>query len=280
MTIIALCLIDTILVNRFSVFMTKFDFPTFRSKIETSFFNKADTMNEQHFLASYNRRDFLSPLITVDAVLFTYHEEMLKVLVVKRGDHPEKGKWGLPGGFVDEAQDSCLEDTVLRKLKEKTGVTPPYIEQLCAVGNSQRDARGWSVTVCYTALIAHQACETHIESVDSVMWLPIDDVAQKTLAFDHNELVDQARERLKQKSLYSIVPGFALPEVFTLPELQHVHEILIGKAIQKKSFRRRIEQADLLIDTGEKRAERGRPASLYRLKEASADYRFIRNLEF
>lgn len=260
--------------------MTKFDFPAVMFKIALSFFNKADAMNEQDFLAGYNRRDFLSPQLTVDAVLFTYHEETLKVLVVKRGNHPEKGKWGLPGGFVDEAQDNSLEDTVLRKLKEKTGVTPPYIEQLCSVGNSQRDARGWSVTVCYTALIAHQACEAHIESVDSVMWLPIEEVAQKVLAFDHNELVHQARERLKQKSLYSIVPGFALPEVFTLPELQHVHEILIGKEIQKKSFRRRIEQADLLIDTGEKRAERGRPASLYRLKEASADYRFIRNLEF
>lgn len=78
-------------------------------------------MNEQDFLASYNRRDFLSPLITVDAVLFTYHEEQLKVLLVKRGEHPEKGKWGLPGGFVDEVQDKCLEDTVLRKLKRKRG---------------------------------------------------------------------------------------------------------------------------------------------------------------
>lgn len=260
--------------------MTKFDFLLFRLKIVSSFSNKAYSMNEQDFLASYNRRDFLSPLITVDAVLFTYHEEQLKVLLVKRGEHPEKGKWGLPGGFVDEVQDKCLEDTVLRKLKEKTGVIPPYIEQLCSVGNSQRDVRGWSVTVCYTALIAHQACEAHIDTVDSVMWLPIDEVTQQSLAFDHQELITQARERLKQKSLYSIVPGFALPEVFTLPELQHVHEILIGKEIQKKSFRRRIEQADLLIDTGEKRAERGRPASLYRLKEASADYRFIRNLEF
>lgn len=260
--------------------MTKFDFPVFSLKIETSYFYKAHTMNEHDFLENYNRRDFLSPLITVDAVLFTYHEAQLKVLLVERGNHPEKGKWGLPGGFVDEAQDKSLEDTVLRKLKEKTGVIPPYIEQLCSVGNNQRDARGWSVTVCYTALIAHQACDAHIDTVDSVMWLPIDEVAQKSLAFDHNELITQARERLKQKSLYSIVPGFALPEVFTLPELQHVHEILIGKEIQKKSFRRRIEQADLLIDTGEKRAERGRPASLYRLKEASADYRFIRNLEF
>ncbi|SPY41382.1 NUDIX-family hydrolase [Proteus mirabilis] len=280
MTLNIYCLMDTIGVKSFSVFMTKFDFHVFNIKINSLSFYKVQTMNEQNFLANYNRRDFLSPLITVDSVLFTYHEGQLKVLLVERANHPEKGKWGLPGGFVDETQDNCLEDTVLRKLKEKTGVIPPYIEQLCSVGNNQRDVRGWSVTVCYTALIAHQACKAHIDSVDHVMWLPIDEVAQKNLAFDHNELIAQARERLKQKSLYSIVPGFALPEVFTLPELQHVHEILIGKEIQKKSFRRRIEQADLLIDTGEKRAEKGRPASLYRLKKSSADYRFIRNLEF
>src|SRR5699024_11198470 len=108
---------------------------------------------------------------------------------------------------------------------------------------------------------------------------PLDEAENMTLAFDHQLLIRQARARLRQKSLYSVVPGFALPDTFTLPELQHVHEILIGQPIQKKSFRRRLEQADLLIDTGEKRAERGRPAALYRLKPESKEYRFIRNLE-
>ncbi|OAT53186.1 bifunctional nicotinamide mononucleotide adenylyltransferase/ADP-ribose pyrophosphatase [Providencia heimbachae] len=240
----------------------------------------ANTMNEKDFLENYNRNDYLSPLISVDTVLFTYHENTLKVLLVERANHPEKGKWGLPGGFIDESCDNTLEDTVLRKLKEKTGVIPPYIEQLCTVGGQQRDKRGWSVTVCYTALIAHQSCEAHIDSVDSVRWVSIDEIESMSLAFDHRELYQQAHERLRQKSLYSIVPGFALPDVFTLSELQHVHEVLIGKSIQNKSFRRRLEQADLLIDTGEKRHERGRPANLYRLKSQSADYRFIRNLEF
>ena len=236
-------------------------------------------MNEKEFLANYDKSEYLSPLVTVDTVLFTYHENTLKVLLVERANFPEKGKWGLPGGFIDEVNDKTLEETALRKLQEKTGVIPPYIEQLCTLGNNQRDQRGWSVTVCYTALIAYQACETHIESVESVKWVDIGDIDKFTLSFDHLDLFHQARERLTQKSLYSIVPGFALPDVFTLSELQHVHEILIGKPIQNKSFRRRLEQADLLIDTGEKRHERGRPANLYRLKALSADYRFIRNLD-
>ncbi|MEX9754579.1 NUDIX domain-containing protein [Providencia vermicola] len=237
-------------------------------------------MNEQEYLAKYDKNAYLSPLVTVDGVLFTYHEETLKVLIVERANYPNKGMWGLPGGFIDETQDKTLEHAILRKLKEKTGVIPPYIEQLCTIGNDSRDKRGWSVTVCYTALIAYQACQHDIDSVESAKWVTIDEIENMSLAFDHNELYRQARERLKQKSLYSIVPGFALPDVFTLTELQRVHEVLIGKTLQKKSFRRRLEQADLLIDTGEKRQETGRPANLYRLKAESADYRFIRNLEF
>ena len=121
--------------------------------------------------------------------------------------------------------------------------------------------------------------EVYIVLRHNVKWVSLKEAEQLSLAFDHQSLIQQAKARLRQKSLYSVVPGFALPETFTLPELQQVHEILIGQPIQKKSFRRRLEQADLLIETGEKRADRGRPAALYRLKPASKDYRFIRNLE-
>lgn len=236
-------------------------------------------MDEKEFLAAYDNHQFDSPLLTVDAVLFTYHEESLKVLLVQRSNHPELGKWGLPGGFVDLMRDQCLEDTVLRKLQEKTGVAPPYLEQLQTFGNAKRDKRGWAVTVCYTALIAYQDCETHIATVTDVRWTDIETALNMELAFDHHIIIHQARERLKQKALYSIVPAYALPEQFTLPELQHLHEVLIDKPLQKKSFRRRIEQAELLIDTGEKRSEGGRPASLYRMKETSGSYTFVRNLE-
>lgn len=236
-------------------------------------------MDEQEFLTAYDKRQFDSPLLTVDAVLFTYYEEALRVLLVQRSSHPDLGKWGLPGGFVDLARDKCLEDSVLRKLREKTGVEPPYLEQLRTFGNAERDKRGWSVTVCYTALIAHQDCATHIATVADARWIAIDTAVDMDLAFDHQDIIDQARERLKQKALYSIVPAYALPEKFTLPELQHLHEVLIGKPLQKKSFRRRIEQAELLIDTGEKRSEGRRPATLYRMKDTSGNYTFVRNLE-
>ncbi len=239
---------------------------------------KRSSMNERAFLKTYNPKDFDAPLVTVDAVLFTFHEETLKVLLVERSNHPEKGKWGLPGGFIDLEKDKTIEDTVIRNLKDKTGVTPPYIEQLVTIGNNSRDKRGWSVTACYSALIAHQDCETNISTVTDAQWVKISKLSKVSLAFDHAEIIAAGRERLKQKALYSIVPAYALPKKFTIPELQHVHEALIGKPLQKKSFRRRIEQANLLLDTGEQRRESGRPATLYKIRNTSKEYRFIRNL--
>ncbi|WP_020394878.1 NUDIX hydrolase [Thiolinea disciformis] len=236
--------------------------------------------DEASFLANYNRREFDAPLLTVDPVLFTYHQAQLKVLLVERSAYPERGLWGLPGGFVQIDTDISLEDTARRKLQEKTGIIPPYLEQLYTFGSNQRDKRGWAVTVAYTALMAYQECASHIESVSDVQWQPLDQLNKLTLAFDHQQIIEFARERLRQKALYSIVPAYALPEKFTLPELQQLHEVLLGKPLQKKSFRRRIEEAELLIDTGEKRSDgSGRPAVLYRMKEGAGGYTFVRNLE-
>ncbi|MEB4589848.1 NUDIX domain-containing protein [Candidatus Thiothrix sp. Deng01] len=236
--------------------------------------------DEQAFLQHYDKTAYDTPLVTVDPVLFTYHEGQLNVLLVQRSGHPDRQMWGLPGGFVDLQRDATLEDTALRKLREKTGVEPPYLEQLHTFGNATRDKRSWSVTVCYTALIAHQECAAHIATVTDVRWVSMAQLATLPLAFDHGMIIEHARARLRQKALYSIVPAYALPEKFTLPELQQLHEALLGKPLQKKSFRRRIEQAELLIDTGEKRMDSGgRPAALYRMGKESGAYTFVRNLE-
>ncbi|MCL6417718.1 NUDIX hydrolase [Aestuariirhabdus sp. Z084] len=236
-------------------------------------------MNERDFLRDYDKNSYSSPLVTVDAALFTYQDECLKVLLIQRANHPERGKWALPGGFIDEQADTDLDVAVQRKLYEKTGVRIPYIEQLASFGSNKRDKRGWSVTIAYTALVAYQDCSALAESVSDTRWVPLQELPQLKLAFDHEQLILCARERLRQKALYSIVPAYTLPEHFTLPALQQVHEALIGKPLQKKSFRRRIEQAELLIDTGKKRAEGGRPATLYRMKPGAAEHFFLRNLE-
>jgi 8-oxo-dGTP diphosphatase len=247
--------------------------------LELSKFHSGREANMKTVDDQWDRDGIKLPLLTVDSVLFTYHEKSLKILLVQRSSAPEKGKWGLPGGIVDIEIDKDIESTALRKLVEKTSVEPPYLDQLETVGNKTRDPRNWSVTVCYTALIAYQSCEQHVNTVSDVRWVEIGEALKMRLAFDHNDLVLSARERMRQRALYSISSGYALPEIFTLGELQHLHELLIGKPIQKRSFRRRIEQAELLIDTGKKRQEGGRPAALYRMKEEAMIHRFVRNLD-
>jgi ADP-ribose pyrophosphatase YjhB (NUDIX family) len=237
------------------------------------------TMSENRKPEKRRQKAFNLPLLTVDSVLFTYHEKSLKVLLVQRSSEPEIGKWGLPGGIVDVESDKDIESTAMRKLVEKTSVKPPYLDQLETIGNQTRDPRGWSVTVAYTALIAHQNCEQHVSTVSDVRWVEINEALKMHLAFDHQNIIQISMDRMRQRALYSISSGYALPDKFTLAELQHLHELLIGKSIQKRSFRRRIVQAELLIDTGEKRQEGGRPAALYQLKDVSRTHSFVRNLE-
>ncbi|WP_211252101.1 NUDIX hydrolase [Vibrio rhizosphaerae] len=235
---------------------------------------------EAEFLRDYDRSSYLAPLITVDAAIFTFHDDELLILLTQRSEHPERGKWALPGGFVDESKDMCLEDTVQRKLREKTGVNAPYIEQLMSVGNHHRDARGWSVTIAYTALVAFQACQSFVENVSEARWMAYNEALVMELAFDHLDILQAARERLKQKALYSMIPAYALSDTFTLSELQKFLEVLIDKPIQKKSFRRRVEQANLVEEVGLRAAEgKGRPSMTYRLKDGARDFTFIRNLD-
>lgn len=236
---------------------------------------------EQAYLASYNIKDYDVCLTSVDSVLFTVIHGELHTLLVRRANHPFLGVWGLPGGFIDVQLDEDLSACANRHLAEKTGVTPPYLEQVASVGNKTRDPRGWSTTVTYYALMAHAHCTTDIDSVDDVQWLPLQQALNMELAFDHKQMIEQALARLQQKALYSLVPVYALPETFTLSELQQLHEVILGKSIQSKSFRRRIELADVLEETGElsQHKGKGKPAALYRVKEGAADYRFMRNLE-
>ncbi|PTY38255.1 NUDIX hydrolase [Saccharospirillum sp. MSK14-1] len=236
--------------------------------------------SEQSFLNTYNAADYPIVLLSVDAVLLTYHEDRLKVLLVERASHPAIGCWALPGGFIDQRADNQLEDAAMRSLKNKTGVAPPYIEQLGAFGSADRDPRGWSTTVAYTALIPYAACAAHIDSVSDSQWFDVDRLKTLKLAFDHQRIIEAGIERFRQKALYSLVTARALAEPFTLYELRRVHELLIGKTIQRKSFLRRIESSGVLKETGETKViDKGRPAMLYKTRPGIDDYRFVRNID-
>lgn len=236
---------------------------------------------EKQFIKSYNIHDYDVPLVTVDMAIFTVRNDQLHVLLVKRSQYPSMGRWALPGGFVDLKQDRQLGDTARRKLKEKTGIDTPYLEQVETVGNNQRDPRGWSVTVSYFALIPNDSIEAvTTEASEEMAWVTFDEaVAQYHLAFDHESVLQACYKRLKAKVQYTSLPINLLPEAFTLSELQNIFEILLGKTVEKKSFRRRILDADIIEETGAMKTGSNRPAKLYRMKKLSENHYFSRNIE-
>lgn len=236
---------------------------------------------EQEFLDAYNIHDFDVPLVSVDMTIFTIRDHQLQVLLVKRSEHPCRGRWALPGGFIDLARDQSLEQTARRKLKQKTGVDTPYLEQVATFGNAKRDPRGWSVTVTYLALLASEQIIMEPDSgSDEIDWVPVSGLPRRNkLAFDHQTILEACLDRLRKKVMYSSLPIHLLPEQFTLTELQQTFEIILGTPVEKKSFRRRIINADVLEETGAMRGGSNRPAKLYRLKAGSENHFFSRNLE-
>jgi len=235
--------------------------------------------SEKEYLKHYNIHDHDIPLVSVDIAIFTLLDGKLHVLLVERGNFPQKGRWSLPGGFIDLKQDKDLHATALRKLKEKTGVKTPHLEQVITVGNATRDPRGWSVTSVYMALIPYAPTSEFVSSVVDARWWPIDAALKQSLAFDHIELVTQARERLRAKAGYTALPMYVLNAPFTLTQLQQTYEELLGVELEKKSFRRKFPVDELLEEVGEGLPEggRGRIAALYRPKKGGERFTFLRS---
>ena len=233
---------------------------------------------EADYLNQYDARRFPSPLVTVGSVLFTVHQQALCVLLVERANQPQKGRWGLPGGFIDMAHDDSTRATALRKLTEKTGVSPSWLEQLDTFSGPDRDPRGWSLTVTWFALIAWVDCEPHIASVSDARWVPVDKLADYPLAFDHQAIIDAALNRLRQKTKYSLLPVYCLPDTFTHGQLQEATGVILGQPIQRKSLIRRFEASDMFEDTGESMATGTRKARLWRRKPGVDFHLFSRNL--
>jgi ADP-ribose pyrophosphatase YjhB (NUDIX family) len=224
---------------------------------------------------------FERPLTTVDLVIFTAREGGLSVLLVQRpeaADEPFPGRWALPGGFVDVRKDADLEACALRKLREKTGVDAPYLEQLGSWGNADRDPRGWSATHVYVALIADPDSKPHAGgNAQDARWWPVDgNRIKEKLAFDHTEILRAAVTRLLNKVEYTSLPAFLMPPEFTLTELQRTYETVLGRSLEKKAFRTRMLSSELLEEVPRMKEGRSRPAQLYRLKHRRKPVFFAR----
>lgn len=215
--------------------------------------------------------DFPRPLTTVDVAIFTVHEEALQVLLMQRPGTPGEpfpGLWALPGGFVDIDRDSDLETCARRKLREKTGVTSPYLEQLGSWGGRDRDPRGWSATHVYFALIPDPGAFRAGANAADAAWFPVVGEGVKAkLAFDHRDILAAAVNRLRGKVEYTSLPVYLLPKEFTVTELQRMFEIVLGREVEKSAFRTRLFSADFIEPVPRMREGQQRPAQLYRLRK-------------
>lgn len=207
------------------------------------------------------------PAVTVDLVIFTIAENDLKVLLIRRAREPFKGKWALPGGFIE--MEEALETAAARELEEEVGVSDVYLEQLYTFGEPKRDPRGRTISVSYFALV--DATQQTIRAADDAAdarWHSV--FKPPRLAFDHRQILDYAVWRLRNKIEWTTVGYELLPKKFTLSELQRVYEIILQKPVDKRNFRKRILAQGEVRELNETRNDGAhRPARLYSFKAKS-----------
>jgi 8-oxo-dGTP diphosphatase len=219
---------------------------------------------------------YARPALTVDCVVFGFDEGDLKLLLIQRGLEPFVGKWALPGGFV--RVEESLEQAALRELEEEASLTRVYLEQLYTFGSVDRDPRERVVTVAYYALVKlgdHRPAGA--SDARNAAWFSINDLPR--VAFDHEEIIESARERLQSKVRYEPIGFELLPKKFTLTQLQHLYEVVLETPLDKRNFRKKILSMDLLVETDEIEQDVAhRAARLYRFDETR--YRQLRKKGF
>ncbi len=275
-----------------------------------------DGLTEKEFLEAYDSSKYEKPSVTVDMLLFTIDElssdirknstKELKMLLVKRGDHPHINKWAIPGGF--DNVDEGLEDAAYRELKEETHLEDDiYLEQLKTFGdNVERDARMRVISVAYMALTKKDNISKTMSGDDAsdALWFTVSKedldktnsiislknaennisiayrvhkvkrdkyeyelITDEALAFDHIDFINTAINRLRGKIFYTDIAFNLLPEHFTLSELRQVYEVILGKKLDNGNFRKKI--SDLVEEVPEIVESKvgHRPSKYFKLRE-------------
>jgi 8-oxo-dGTP diphosphatase len=203
--------------------------------------------------------------LTVDCVVFGMDDEVLKVLLIERGLPPYEGEWALPGGFIQV--DETADEAALRELKEETGLGKVFLEQLYTFSGLERDPRERVISIAYYALVNlfdHQVQAA--TDAREAAWFSVDDVPP--LAFDHENILNVALDRLRGKLGYQPIGFELLPQKFALSQLQHLYEVVLERQLDKRNFRKKVLATGLLIETKEVQKDVAhRAARLYRFDE-------------
>ncbi|MBK1789695.1 NUDIX hydrolase [Persicirhabdus sediminis] len=191
---------------------------------------------------------YARPALTTDCVVFGLDQDDLKVLLIQRDIQPFEGKWALPGGFIQVGES--IDDCARRELEEETGLHDIFLEQLYSYGQPDRDPREHVITVAYYALVnLIEHAPKAATDARNAAWFSLDDLP--SLAFDHQTILETARQRLRGKVRYQPVGFELLPEKFTLTQLQKLYEIILEQKIDKRNFRKKVIKLGILIETDE-----------------------------
>lgn len=200
--------------------------------------------------------------ITVDVVILTLINNSIQVLLVKRLNEPFKDKWAIPGGYVRLSEN--LDQAALRVLKERTNVDNIYLEQLYTFGDPLRHPNSRVITCAYFALV--RAEDININSTPELGWHKVSDLPP--LAFDHKEIIQYSMKRTRERLEICPVAYQLLNERFTLTEMQKAYELIMGKSLDKRNFRKKALMTDGLIELDEfTKSSSKRPARLYTFKD-------------
>ncbi|MBP7557771.1 MAG: NUDIX hydrolase [Chitinophagaceae bacterium] len=202
--------------------------------------------------------------VAVDAIVFGYSKtDGVSVLLIQRRYEPYKSSWALPGGFVLEHES--LEEAVKRELKEETGATVNYLEQLYTFGEPQRDPRQRIIAVAYFALVKSAKYQELKATTDAenAQWFPIGQLPR--LAFDHKEIVRVAIERVRTKIRYQPIGFELLDKKFPFSDLEKLYTVLLDRPIDRRNFAKKIMALGILDETNElaKTDGKGRPSKMY-----------------
>jgi 8-oxo-dGTP diphosphatase len=201
-----------------------------------------------------------SPLVAVDVVIFTIDAGELQALLVEARSGPFAGRWVFPGGLVPvgEAPDA----TATRELTAQTGIRDLYLEQLRTFGEPARDPHAHVVSVAYFALVPDKGeAQTENPKYARIGWFPVR--ALPSLAYDHNAITAHALSRLQAKLEYTNIVYSLLPREFTLGQLQEIYEIILGRRLDRRNFRKKVLALGLLRPLRRQRRGSHRPAQLY-----------------
>lgn len=266
-----------------------------------------DGLTEAEFLAEYNPGNYERPSVTTDILILGMNKDYssLKLLLIKRGDHPFLGSWALPGGFISPNETAYVAAT--RELKEETGIDDVYFDQIYTFTKPGRDPRTWVMSIAYLSLISNLREVSGQDDADDAAWFDLkftDDsitikndekgvaieyslkketfrngalqyqnyiptlVSTDALAFDHVEIIIEAMKKLREQIIYSNQAFCLVDKEFTLPELQAVYEVILGRKLYRKSFRDMAERK--IMETGNERQSKtknGRRSKEYTLKQ-------------